>query len=613
MTEKQLFFPRSDDSRIEKQDLCFRRAMNKIIIILYLSLCAACLNGQVNRPVFISGIEFKGDFNFSQRKLKSEFQIREQQIFDRQKLDKASGSLLNFLQREGYFLGRIDSIQTRFSTDSSRVDLIVFGRSGQRVYFGAIKIKADSLAAKTYEQKISISQGDYYLPSRFEEEINLLLQSLADEAFPFAQAEIEQVRFTNEGNKTMVDIDLRISEGARVAVSDIVISGNTYTRDEVVLRELNIRPGSLYSRSALEKIPQRLNRLEIFKPVKEPALIVTAEDSVAIKIEIEEGNSTSFDGVIGYIPDQTSAANKRGYFTGLINLSFRNLFGSARKFDVHWQKPDQLSEEFELFYTEPWLLGYPLDISLGLDRTVRDTTFVEWNGHLFSRLRLFGNLSILANLSRKTVYPDSSASRTLRLLRNEIINSEIGIEYDIRDNPINPRSGLIYRSTYSYGFKNNLGPEYLFLEDKVKKKYELQTIKLRFGWYYNLWSNQVFALEMNGMQIKSDRLQRSDYFWFGGSRTLRGYRENQFWGDIAAWANLEYRFILNRNSRLFLFSDWGLYHNPEQAESHRELLPGYGFGIRIDTPLGILGVDYGLGRGDGFAEGKIHFGIINRF
>ena len=43
------------------------------------------------------------------------------------------------------------------------------------------------------------------------------------------------------------------------------------------------------------------------------------------------------------------------------------------------------------------------------------------------------------------------------------------------------------------------------------------------------------------------------------------------------------------------------------------MLPGYGLGIRFDTPLGIMGVDYGLGKGDSFSEGKIHFGITSQF
>jgi outer membrane translocation and assembly module TamA len=64
-------------------------------------------------------------------------------------------------------------------------------------------------------------------------------------------------------------------------------------------------------------------------------------------------------------------------------------------------------------------------------------------------------------------------------------------------------------------------------------------------------------------------------------------------------------------SRFFLFVDGG------QIESKNQTIDlfrvGYGFGLRIETRLGIMGVDYGLGRGDSWMRGKVHVGLINYF
>jgi outer membrane protein insertion porin family len=40
---------------------------------------------------------------------------------------------------------------------------------------------------------------------------------------------------------------------------------------------------------------------------------------------------------------------------------------------------------------------------------------------------------------------------------------------------------------------------------------------------------------------------------------------------------------------------------------------GYGFGIKIETGIGVLGVSFALAKGDSFSDGKIHFGIVNEF
>jgi outer membrane protein insertion porin family len=228
-------------------------------------------------------------------------------------------------------------------------------------------------------------------------------------------------------------------------------------------------------------------------------------------------------------------------------------------------------------------------------------------------MRIRENFYLVSRLHRRVALPDSIASRRERLTRNAVLNGEIGIEYDSRDYPVNPREGIFYRNTYSYGFKENFGPSYLLAEEAIKKNERVETIRLEFKWFQKLTFNQVFALQMTGYKVSGSRLQLTDFFWFGGSRSLRGYRENQFRGNEVAWTNLEYRFLLSRNSRLFVFNDWGFYRNIRSEEVPDEILPGYGIGIRLDTGLGIMGVDYGLGKGDSFGQGKIHFGIINRF
>ena len=120
---------------------------------------------------------------------------------------------------------------------------------------------------------------------------------------------------------------------------------------------------------------------------------------------------------------------------------------------------------------------------------------------------------------------------------------------------------------------------------------------------------------MAGSYIESNKnqLQLSDHFWFGGFETLRGYREDQFHGTAVAWVNLEYRFLLGRRTRIFLFNDWGFYQYKDVSGTVNDILPGYGIGLRFESPLGVMGVDYGFGRGDTFSTGKIHFGIINTF
>ena len=80
---------------------------------------------------------------------------------------------------------------------------------------------------------------------------------------------------------------------------------------------------------------------------------------------------------------------------------------------------------------------------------------------------------------------------------------------------------------------------------------------------------------------------------------------------------MEYRFLTGENSRIFIFTDSG-YFLWDTTENHgvrknTELALGYGFGMRINTRLGMLGLDYGLAHGEKITGGKVHLGIENRF
>jgi len=586
----------------------FRSARTGLQTGIFLLLTSVLL-AQPQPTYQISRIEFVGEFIQQESLLKKRLGLREKQTVTEADITKALKELENQLSESGCLLAHIDSAVFTDTRSPAGQLLTVFGSSGPQVSFGNLALLSDSIPSETYARTMNSKKNSPYSGKLIEEDIKFILRIAADQGFPFAEISVDDPVIRRDGDKAFADLLIRIREGRKIYCSGVQVSGNSYTRDHVILREISLPPGSLYIKNKIDAIPQKLNRLGFLKNVHPPSIISSSQDSVDVIIRVEEGSATAFDGVIGYIPDRSKTG---GYFSGLIDLSFKNLFGTGRLFDIHWKKADRYSEEFYVAYTEPWIFACPVDVGVTLERVVRDTTYLEWNFSLSSRVRLFERVSVFGGFRRSTALPDSAASRELRLARNSVVNGEIGLEYDTRDFPANPASGVFYMSSYTFGRKSNYGPSYLFTEDSLKRSESLNSLKLRLEWYQRLWQNQVFALQLNARQIKGDRLQLTDYFWFGGSRSLRGYRENQFYGSEVAWVNLEYRFLLGRTSRAFLFNDWGFYRQnlPQKIQN---TLPGYGFGIRFETPLGVLGIDYGLGKGDSFRDGKIHFGIVNRF
>ncbi len=591
------------------------RKFDRIRKYLYVSvffLGPLVLAGQ---PLTIGDIRFEGGEPFGETRLKEWCTLNRGMIWNAELANRANRVLVSRMRDNGFLLSRVDSISLRINNDSTRIDLTWHLNEDLPFEISTIDIIADYISRDNIEQVMELHVGERYDRYRIESDIAAISRLCAEQGFPFAEIGISEPIFRKMENNYETKLIINISCGEKVRLDFIRIDGNKLTDEDVVLRELDIMPGDDYSQELIDRIPGQLNRLGYFKEVQKPQLMLTRKGQTGLLITLEEGNTTTFDGVVGYVPPAKAQGLEEGYFTGLINLNFRNLFGTGRRFQVDWKKQDRLSDEFRLYYEEPWIFGFPLNIGAGLHRLVRDTTYIERSYLLSSLLRLSGNFRISFAFNHNSFSPDSIASREQRLARNRIISGEAGIIYDTRDYPVNPRRGLYYDTFYGFGFKQNQGPDYLFSEDGLAAQEDIQKLRITLEYIQPLWDSQVFFLKLTAAQVKSseDRLQLTDHYWFGGARTVRGYREDQFHGTTVSYLNLEYRFLAGRDARIFVFNDWGFYDYKDTGGTKEDIFSGIGIGVRFNTPLGIMGVDYGLGRGDSFSTGKIHVGLINNF
>jgi outer membrane protein assembly factor BamA len=491
---------------------------------------------------------------------------------------------------------------------------LILPLNAQPIAISKINIISDSLDEKAYLREISLQINDPVNDAAINAASNKILEYALNRGFIFAKVNVKPSHILKVDHEKAIQLTFHVVEGKKYCIKGIRFRGNHYTKDHVIFRELLIKKGDAYSKEKLEATRKALLKLNYFREVETPEVFTTEDDSLIVLFPFKEGNAALFDGVVGYVPENPSgkSTNDGGYFTGRIHISLRNLFGTGRKFKLFWEKPDQLSEQFLLRYNEPYIFNLPVHIGFSVERTVRDSSYIQWAYGVNARLKLLQNLSLITAINVVRSNPDSASSANLGLLQNRILKLNAGLEYDSRENTLNPRAGFYYKTEFIYGYKTNLGPDWA-IKNRAEQllKSEQQAFTMRLEWYYNLWLNQVLSLQAEGLQVKSKDLQLTDYYWFGGLRSLRGYRENQFRGNIIAWSNFEYRFLTGKYSRFFLFTDYGYYKNPNLNK--REFLFGYGLGVRFETPLGLIGADFGLGRGDDFSYGKLHFGIMNQF
>jgi outer membrane protein insertion porin family len=481
---------------------------------------------------------------------------------------------------------------------------------------------------------IMLKPGLVYSDDLLERSIDQILTLYEESGFPYCEVSPSDFKITDEGK---LSFSLEVDEGPRVKIKEVEFEGLKNTKEKVIRRESRLQRDSFgfFSQSKVNQSLERLRKLSFIKDIEEVSLLAENDpirglspETAVLKIKLTERRNNSFSGILGYVPSartfrtSPSSANRNGYLTGKINLIFDNIFGTGRRVDLNWYKKDPYSSYFSFSYREPWILGLPPTLELGISQTDYDSTYLQISitaGLLFNPLE---RISWEVEVGWEKVIPGPVGETYLPHSRK--YKAGVNLTINLLDDLNNPRKGLFHQTQVTYGRKRNYSTS-----DFAPKKEVIYDTKFSLDLEHFLptFYKQTFmtGIHLRGMTTDEESDDPSgsvpfpEQFKLGGINSLRGYREEEFSGTKVAWTNLEYRFLLGLESRFFVFADYGYFFR--QARSIEEKILrnisgkklGYGFGIRIDSRAGLLGIDYGIGEKDRLSEGKIHFGIVSSF
>ncbi|MGA9119043.1 MAG: POTRA domain-containing protein [Bacteroidota bacterium] len=584
-----------------------RRARGAHLLLLALLIGAIPASGS---PVTVRSISFTGNDYFTPRQLTELMSVRAGAVYSAPRLTADLDAVEEAYRAQGFLNARLRIADTVFSSNGGQVDIAVSVKEGRRSIVGSIHLRGESLLSREGTEGFSVHPGDPLSPPVLERDLDDLLREYEKLAHPYARCSIESLTARPGTEVDTIDIGIVVDEGPRVTIGELRVEGNKETNADVILRETRIAAGDPYDPVRVEAVRRRLLKLNIFSSVEEPELYSHGQRN-GLLIRVQEGSTNTFDGVLGYIP---SAAGQSGYVTGLASVSMRNLFGTGRKLQLRWQREDQRSEEIQAQYMEPWVFGLPFNVGGGFFQRQQDSSYVQRNLDARFEAMPSDNITAGLTLNSQRVIPSFDSTYQSPIPASSTFSFGADLAFDTRSDPINPLSGALYRIAYSFGRKHATASVITGLGGGTST---IQRLQLDLEVYFQLIRRQVLAFGLHGHDVRGGNVSESDMFRFGGATTLRGYRENQFLGSKIAWTNTEYRFVLDRRSFFFLFFDTGYYARPADEiralPSAEAFKYGYGVGVRVDTPLGNIGVSFALGQGDTFSTAKIHVNIINEF
>ena len=421
-------------------------------------------------------------------------------------------------------------------------------------------------------------------------------------------AQMEEVSFDQQTGILVI----KLAEGR---VEEIQITGNIKTVDKVIRREIDVEPGDLFDFEKVRKSMQEVYNLGFFEDVAMKLEPGSKDDQIVLVIEVIEKNTGVLGGGGGY-------STGEGLFAYL-SVKEANLFGRGQSIEAQLEVGTRTTYKISFF--EPWLGDTPTFFGVDVyDTFLKRSEKVNGIDSEYEIERLGGKLTFgrVFRDDLKVAMELKTEEATYDLISGQLpANAQEGLTnslrpiliYDTRDDRFNPTEGW-YATASVQNAGGFLGGDYTYRKYDLDLRTYLSTDFFddddRDDTRITSTINEG-VLAMRAVGGFGDRsLPSFARYEIGGLGTIRGYDFREFTGDYSLVFNIEYRFPLADNMQGVVFADWGNAWDFGESISLSGLKFGRGVGVRFDTFIGPISIDYGVGED---MEGKTYFSIGHSF
>ncbi len=547
-------------------------------------------------------------------------------VYQTDKYAEDAEAVAGLYREHGYIEARVGQPELRPLGDSREGDRrwvqlripVTEGRQyriGRLTFDGNTKVKAEAL-----EAVFKIKSGDVYNEAQVRKGLDKAREIYgAGGYYEFtAYPDLQPRPASSPGESSaagrddpIVDVTLRLQEGAQYFVNRITFQGNTHTRDEVLRRELALLESGIFSTEALKYSIRRLNQLGYFKTLDDDAVKVDKTDGradrvdVLLKIEEQNRNQIQFG---------AGASQYEGFF-GNASFTTSNFLGRGESVTLSLQKGSR-SSNYQVSFSEPYLFGRAITagtsvFSRKLDYrlTSNDVDYSEVRTGFnvttgvplrrFSRIYATYGYEVIDTAASAAVEKLLTSSATtgglLFLEEGRHIQSSISpsVVHNTVDNPYTPRSGMRLTASYQYaggwlgGTTSFARPD---LEGILYIPVSRRTafgVRAQAGWLWN-YARAPLPYYLRYFMGGETQIRGTDI------RTVGPRDDNDvpLGGSKFVLFNAEYYFDIAPQVRAMLFHDAGQAFSERDPISLRQLRTSSGAELRVTLPM--IGVPFRL-------------------
>src|SRR5690349_22410521 len=341
--------------------------------------------------VRVVDVEFEGNTVFSDGQLRGAMKyvkeaglitrFKSKDILDREKLEYDLRLVDNYMRSKGYLQARhgeprVESVGRRrtgfpilplpfLSSVDEGLKVTVPITEGKVYRLGEFKVEGNSIFSENQIRAViglnkgDIADGEKVSKGLFEN----LKKFYGQQGFIEYTAETVPTFKDNPANPNegVVDFTVTIEEGKQFTLRRLEFVGNTFTRDNVLRREVLINEGVIYNDAYWEYSVVKLNQLGYFNPIDKDKDVdrrtndEEATVDLSLKVSERGRQQISFNGGISGIG---------GSFFGL-EYSTNNLLGRGEVLSFNLAAGNR-QRSFQFSFTEPYIKDRPISAGFSL-------------------------------------------------------------------------------------------------------------------------------------------------------------------------------------------------------------------------------------------------------
>ncbi|MGI5066590.1 outer membrane protein assembly factor BamA [Treponema putidum] len=327
----------------------------------------------------ISKILFEGNSKFPEKALKKVLASKESWLlqkgfFREEALQDDKSAIKLFYGEHGYIDAHVETIKKDIDTESDpqkdQITLTYVIMEGEQFTYTGTDFEGNYIfSTNELSEKIKLKKGDIFNLRKFETGFGDIANLYFENGYTGNYIDKKENRNTSTKE---VGYTIIIVERERSHVENIIIKGNTKTKENVILREILLKEGDVFSKTKLMNSFRNLANLRYFSAVLPDVLPGSEPDLVDVILNVEEQSTAGIQFGVTFSGSPDPDTFPMSVFA---QWEEKNLFGTGRELSVNVNAASD-TQSLILGFTENWFLGKPL--SVGFDFSISHKTMYSY-------------------------------------------------------------------------------------------------------------------------------------------------------------------------------------------------------------------------------------------